>query len=117
VTAFATTRPEVGVIVDASSVGALPSLEQEINRNGMHVSFAVDGRWSQSVAGSIPAGDQAVPLLPGGGLVRWLGTRGLLHSWMTPMGSAHHHFYYASAGPSIGQWMLAHGAGGKRIGG
>jgi UDP-glucose 4-epimerase len=115
-TGFATARPEVGVIVDASSVGTLRTLEQSVTSDGLHVSFAVDGRWSPSVGGSLPVGDQAVPLLPGGGLVRWLGTRGLLHSWMPTMGSEHH-FLYASSGPSIGQWVLAHGDGGRFVAG
>jgi hypothetical protein len=28
-----------------------------------------------------------------------------------------HHFLYASNGPSVGQWWLAHGAGGRLIAG
>ena len=28
-----------------------------------------------------------------------------------------HHFLYASSGPSVGQWWLAHGAGGRLIAG
>jgi UDP-glucose 4-epimerase len=114
-TTFATDRPEVGVIVDAGSVKALPTLERTINSNGIHVSFAVDGRPSQSVLTSLPYGDQAVPLLPGG-VVRWIGTRGLLHSWSEAMGAGHH-FLYASSGPSIGQYLLAHGIGGRLVGG
>jgi hypothetical protein len=27
------------------------------------------------------------------------------------------HFLYASSGPSIGQWLVAHGAGGRFVGG
>jgi UDP-glucose 4-epimerase len=114
-TTFATDRPEVGVIVDAASLKALPALEQTINSGGIHVSFAVDGRPSQSVITSLPYGDQAVPLLPGG-VVRWLGTRGLLHSWTQTMGDGHH-FLYASSSPSIGQYLLAHGVGGRFVGG
>jgi UDP-N-acetylglucosamine:LPS N-acetylglucosamine transferase len=117
VTAFATDRPEVGVIVDASSLKTLPALERSVSSNGLHVSFAVDGHWSPSISGSLPTGDQAVPLLPGGGLVRWLATRSLLHSWTAPMGSSRHHFYYASSGPSLGQYLMARGTGGKLVGG
>src|SRR5262249_12464261 len=117
VTAFQTGRPEVGVIVDASSVGALPSLERMISSHGLHVSFAVDCHWSPAISGSLPDGDQAVPLLPGGGLVRWIGTRSLLHSWSVPMGGAGHQFYYASSGPSLGQYLLANGTGGRLVAG
>jgi UDP-glucose 4-epimerase len=114
-TAFATDRPEVGVIVDASSLGNLPGIEQTITSDGIHASLAVDGRPSRSVLTSLPYGDQAVPLLPGGGL-RWINTRGLLDSWASTVGDGHH-FLYASSGPSIGQWWLAHGLGGRLIAG
>src|SRR5207237_7458408 len=60
--------------------------------------------------------DQAIPLLPTGGLVRWLETREQLHRLLDTMGFAHH-FLYASNGPSVGQWWLAHGAGGRLIAG
>jgi hypothetical protein len=29
----------------------------------------------------------------------------------------HHHFLYASSGPSVGQWFMAHGAGGRLVAG
>jgi hypothetical protein len=29
----------------------------------------------------------------------------------------HRHFLYASSGPSVGQWWMAHGAGGRLIAG
>ena len=61
-------------------------------------------------------GDQAVPRLPTGGLVRWLQTRAQLHRLLSTMGFGHH-FLYASSGPSVGQWWLAHGAGGRLIAG
>ena len=28
-----------------------------------------------------------------------------------------HHFLYASSGPSVGQWWMAHGAGGRLVAG
>jgi hypothetical protein len=61
-------------------------------------------------------GDQALPRLPTGGLVRWLGTRDQLNDLISRMGF-HHHFLYTSNGPSVGQWWLAHGAGGRLIAG
>ncbi len=64
----------------------------------------------------ISYGDQALPRLPNGGLVRWMGTRGELHHLIGPMGF-HHHFLYTSNGPSLGQWLVAHGAGGRLIAG
>jgi hypothetical protein len=61
-------------------------------------------------------GDQAVPRLPNGGLVRWLQTPAQLRRLIASMGY-HHHFLYASSGPSVGQWWLAHGAGGRLVAG
>jgi hypothetical protein len=61
-------------------------------------------------------GDQAVPRLPTGGLVRWLGTRGQLRRLTNSMGVSRH-FLYVTRGPSIGQWLIAHGAGGRPIAG
>ena len=58
--------------------------------------------------------DQALPRLPTGGLVRWMGARGELHKLLELMGYQRH-FLYASSGPSIGQWLVAHGAGGKLV--
>src|SRR5262249_21392881 len=59
-------------------------------------------------------GDQPVPQLPHGGLVRWLGTRDQLGDILNQMGFERH-FLYTSSGPSIGQWWLAHRAGGRLI--
>ena len=61
-------------------------------------------------------GDQLLPRLPNGGLVRWLGARGQLHRLLSQIGSGRH-FLYDSHGPSIGQWLIAHGAGGRLVGG
>src|SRR5205085_1048786 len=80
------------------------------------VSFTVDRPLSQAQRNALGYGDQTVARLPKGGLVRWLGTRGELHEVITKMGR-HHHFLYVSSGPSVGQWWLAHGAGGRLIAG
>jgi hypothetical protein len=61
-------------------------------------------------------GDQTLPSLPPGGLVRWMGARGQLRSLISSMGY-HHHFLYESNGPSLGQWLVAHGAGGRLVAG
>ena len=61
-------------------------------------------------------GDQALPRLPTHGLWRWLGTSDQLHDVLNRMGFGHH-FLYASSGPSVGQWWLAHRAGGRLVAG
>jgi hypothetical protein len=48
--------------------------------------------------------------------VRWLGTRGELHKLIGTTGHPRS-FLYASSGPSLGQWLFAHGAGGRLIAG
>jgi hypothetical protein len=45
-----------------------------------------------------------------------LGTQGQLHHLLHAAGLGRH-FLYTSSGPSIGQWWLAHGAGGRLIAG
>jgi UDP-glucose 4-epimerase len=114
-TAVSTSRPEVGVLVDAP-LNQLPALASTLAAEGLHVSFALDHALAPSDSAVIANGDQAVPRLPTGGLVRWLGTRGQLRQLTSSMGSRRH-FLYVTRGPSIGQWLLAHGAGGRPIAG
>jgi UDP-glucose 4-epimerase len=116
ITTVATNRPEVGVLVDAPG-NQLPRFANTLVADGMHVSFALSGPPSQADVSSLPSGDEAVPWLPGGGLVRWLGTRGVLHRWLEMQHFATRHFLYASRGPSVGQWWLAHAAGGRLVAG
>ncbi len=113
-TAVATSRPEVGVLINAPT-RELPAVADELAASGIHASFAL-GRAPSPADLSALGGDQAIPLLPTGGLVRWLGTRDQLHDVLRSMGFARH-FIYASRGPSVGQWWLAHGAGGHLIAG
>ena len=115
VTAVATDRPEVGVLIDAPPGQVLP-LAGLLSDYGIHVSFAL-GQGAMPLQTSVSSyGDQALPRLPTGGLVRWLGTRGELRHLIGSMGYRHH-FLYASSGPSVGQWLFAHGAGGRLVAG
>jgi UDP-glucose 4-epimerase len=115
ITAVSTTRPEIGVLVDAPG-GQLPSLASALAARGIHVTFALDQAPSPAQMSVFAYGDQAVPRLPTGGLVRWLQTRSELHRLRGWTGFGHH-FLYASNGPSVGQWWLAHGAGGRLVAG
>jgi UDP-N-acetylglucosamine:LPS N-acetylglucosamine transferase len=114
-TTIATSRPEVGVLVNAPA-SELPALAKAFASNGIHVSFTLRNPGSGAEATVLSQGDQAIPLLPTGGLVRWLQTRAQLHHMLSSMGYGRH-FLYASNGPSVGQWWLAHGAGGRLIAG
>jgi UDP-N-acetylglucosamine:LPS N-acetylglucosamine transferase len=107
VTAVAIGRPEVGVLVDAPAAD-VPEVAGALAARGIHVSFAVEHPYRLGWTG-----DETVPRVSTGGLMGWLGTRRELRH----LGVFRHHFLYASSGPSIGQWLFAHGAGGRLVAG
>ncbi len=115
VTAVETSAPEIGVLVDAPN-GEVQTLAQALAARHVRVSFALTRPPSAAQRGCLRYGDQVVPRLPGGGLVRWIGTSAQLHRWMKDLRS-YHHILYASSAPDLGQWLFAHGAGGRLIGG
>jgi hypothetical protein len=94
----------------------LPALASAFAGYGLHVSFAFDRPPTTAELTVRQYGDQPVPQLPHGGLVRWPGTRDQLNDILHQMGFDHH-FLYTSSGPSVGQWWLAHRAGGRLIAG
>jgi hypothetical protein len=114
-TAVATTRPEVGVLVDAQSK-QVPALASAISSTGMHVSFALDHASPASALTTVIYGDQAIPRLHDSGLVSWLSTRTQLEHLLSALGYRRP-FLYASSGPSLGQWLFAHGLGGLLVAG
>jgi UDP-glucose 4-epimerase len=114
-TAVATDHHEVGVLIDAPG-GQVPVLAGVLSSYGIHASFTLGHASYPAETSVLSYGDQTVPRLAGGGLVGWLGTRGDLHRLVRAMGIGHQ-FLYASAGPSLGQWLFAHGAGGHLVAG
>jgi UDP-glucose 4-epimerase len=119
VTSVQTNRREVGVLVDAPAA-SVPAVAGLLSASGIRASFAlrdIPPRSEQPLL--ISYGDQVIPRLGGGGLVRWLETGDQLRQLTRPLGMyhPHHHFMYASSGPSIGQWWLAHSAGGRLVAG
>jgi UDP-glucose 4-epimerase len=115
VTAVDTNRPEVGVLIDTPG-SEIPALASVLSAQGIHASFTVNLASSPVDMSVSSYGDQAMPRLPTGGLVRWLHTRGELRRLVGTTGY-NHHFLYASSGPSVGQWWLAHKAGGRLVAG
>jgi hypothetical protein len=115
VTAVQTSRPEVGVLVDAPAA-AVPGLASELAQTGIRATFALAQPPTTAEQGIFAYGDQVIPRLHGGGLVRWLETSDQLHHLVRPLGFPHH-FVYASSGPSVGQWWVAHSAGGRLVAG
>ncbi len=114
-TAVETARPEVGVLIDAPGA-QVPMLAGLLSSYGIHASFGLARPSYSDETTVLGYGDQALPRLPPGGLVRWLGARGQLRTLMESMGYRRH-FLYASSGPSVGQWLVAKGAGGQLVGG
>jgi UDP-glucose 4-epimerase len=115
VTSVQTSRPEVGILVDAPTA-AVTNMAPTLSRDGIHVTFALGRPSGGAVRSVFDSGDQAIPLLGGGGLVRWLETGDQLRDLTGPLG-LHHRFVYASTGPSVGQSWLAHKAGGRLVAG
>jgi hypothetical protein len=113
VTAVTTSRPEVGVLIDAPA-NQIPIIADYLSERGIRASFALAQPAQETLV--VSYGDQAVPRLPNGGLVRWLGARDRLRDLIAQLGF-HRHFLYASSGPSVGQWFMAHGAGGRLVAG
>jgi UDP-glucose 4-epimerase len=114
-TAVATDRAQVGVIVDASPQ-AIPSIARTLAADGIHASFETPALTRPEADTVADDADQALPELPDGGLVRWLSTS---HQLAQLLGrtSDGRHFLYASSGPSLGQWLFAHHAGGRLVAG
>jgi processive 1,2-diacylglycerol beta-glucosyltransferase len=114
-TAVATDQPEVGVLVDAPQ-SQIASIARMLAGDRIHASFSVATPSWPLLDTLYGYEDQALPRLPNGGLVRWIGARGLLHSDLRLLGNKRH-FLYVSTGPSVGQWLVAHGAGGRPVAG
>jgi len=114
-TAVATPDAQVAVMVDTSA-GQVPRLARSLAAQGMRVSFAVDQPSSAAEAAAEAFGDETLPRLADGGVLRWLRTSARLHALLRALGLGHH-FLYAANHPSFGQWIMAHGAGGRPIAG
>ncbi len=115
VTTVQTGRPEVGVLVDAPA-SQVPAIVSTLSARGIHASFGLPSPSTAAEVDFRRLGDQAVPRLNGGGVVRWLGTKGQLDRFADRLGYQHH-FLYCSSGPNVGQWWMAHGAGGRLVAG
>jgi hypothetical protein len=114
----ATAQPKVGVIVDAPA-GAVASLAHQLRRDGVRASFAVSespGAHALTILRS--NGDEAIPVLDGGGLFHSLGTKGRLATAAHQLGLGSHFVYEPSAdGITLSQALLARSAGGEPVSG
>jgi hypothetical protein len=113
-TQVTTARSEIGVMIDTSSK-QLPVLAQKLSGSDVHFSFAVYRPDLTAVANALLYNDETIPRLPDGGAVSWIHTRSELGRLIHYMFGSH--FLYASSGPSLAQWALAHGDGGHPVAG
>jgi hypothetical protein len=114
-----TTKPEVGLVVRAPA-GEVKLFARELERAGIHSSFADNGADASTTIGDLRAlGDELVPEVPrSGSLFRWLRTRGTLRSQARALG-LHHRFYFLQPpnGLTVGQLVLARTAGATPVAG
>jgi hypothetical protein len=117
-TAVSLATPQVGLMVDAG-VRQVPALARALSAEGIRVSFAVDGVTVANVDSAFDAAaahhDDAFPRLGDGGLFNWFLTGRELR--ITRELGWGRRFLYASSGPSLAQWLFAHGDGGRLVAG
>ncbi|HEX8855557.1 MAG TPA: hypothetical protein VF752_08135, partial [Thermoleophilaceae bacterium] len=115
-TAVATTRPEVGllVLVDPSQV---PAAARALERRGMRASFVVATMPRPGLMSALqPYGDDAIPQLDSRAFVHWVGAKRELRQVATAVGYGKHYRYVSGDGFSLGEYVLAHSAGGLPVG-
>ncbi len=112
-THVATTQREIGLIVRAPAAD-VTTIASQLAARGIHASFADDGGVPGRAKIVYLRGldDGFVPEVSGSAFLRWLHTRGALHSQARALG-LHRHFYYLQprGGLTVGQLVLARTTG------
>ncbi len=112
-----TTRPDVGLLVDAQP--ALdPMLARMLAQQGLHASFVMHAAPQHSLLAVLrTAGDDALPALRTGEAWRWIGTKHYLSRMARDLGLPHHFLYVVpSQGFTLGQYVLGQLSGAQAIG-
>jgi UDP-glucose 4-epimerase len=113
----ATVRPAVGVIVDAPA-GSVARLARHLARDGVNASFALGSPpTTRALAIIRSTGDEAIPLLSGGGFLHSFTTADRLHDAAVTLGLGRHFVYQPAGDLTLGQAILAHSAGGSPVAG
>ncbi len=115
ITAVTTPKRQVGVMLDGN-IQATPKLVRVLDNSGMHVSVALNKASESTVDLLTRNNDEPLPMLGDSGLLGWVGTKGKLRRLEHQLGAGHH-FLYTSSGPSLAQYLLAKGAGGRLVSG
>ena len=114
-TAVATTRPEVGLLVDSQGKAA-GSIARELSQRDMTASLALDDAPSPRALAEIRGhADDVIPRLDSGGVFHSLGTRGRLLRTASSLGVGDRFFYEPDGDFTLGQYVLAHYAGGSPV--
>jgi hypothetical protein len=114
-TSVSTTRPEVGVIVDAQPE-AVAGLARQLSQHGMGASFALAAAPSaESLATLRRRGDDAIPRLDSGGMFHSFGTKGRLSHAAAALGLGKAFMYEPDSDFTLAQDWLAHAAGGSAV--
>jgi processive 1,2-diacylglycerol beta-glucosyltransferase len=108
-----TSQHDVAIIVHAPA-GDVTLVAAELASRGIHASFADDGGVPSraTIARLHALGDELLPEVGPGSLLRWVRTRGALRSQARALG-LRHKFYFLQprGGLTVGQLVLAHTAG------
>jgi UDP-glucose 4-epimerase len=114
-TTVSTSRPDVGLLIDSRPQSA-SGMANQLSRRGLSASFAVDGAPSSATLRALQRrGDDALPRLSYGGLLHSLGTRGRLKHAAAGLGLGGGFFYEPDPDFTLGQYLLAHSAGGTPV--
>jgi UDP-glucose 4-epimerase len=113
-----TARPEVGILVDAPP-GSVTAIARELRRDGVRATFAVaETPSTRALAVLHSNGDEAIPMLTGGGFFHSLGTKGRLSRAADALGLGDHFAYQPqNDGMTLSQALLARSAGGSPVAG
>ncbi len=103
------------MLVDASPESA-PRIARQMSRRGVSASFALEGAPTQTTLAVLRGlGDEALPKLGSGGPFHSLETRDRLSHAAVALGLGRNFLYEPDRDFSIGQYLLAHAAGGSPV--
>jgi UDP-glucose 4-epimerase len=114
-TAVATTRPEVGLLIDVSGESAA-SAARQLSRRGLKASFAFSESPGDGTLLKLrELGDGALPRLAAGGPFHSLGTKGRLTKDASGLGLGKGFMYQPGSDFTPTQYLLARAAGGSPV--
>jgi UDP-glucose 4-epimerase len=112
-----TSRPEVGLLVDAPA-GSAVSVARRLDHHGMTASFALEGApTARSLRLLRSHGDEAIPRLDSGGPFHSLETKDRLSKAAQALRLSGDFIYRPGSGFTLSQYVLARRAGGSPVAG